>query len=451
MHNHPAGFAKAQVTPSVCATLRWCMLVVGLWIGTGSLTLADPPLLTNPPLSPIPPVPANPTLTTDTPITRDSVNSVDWFIADQFTFDDNLYRLPVYVDAATVAGPLAQREDGFNSTTLGGNGRWFSDSQTFGFDIRADENRFIHNDSLDNVSGKGNLAWDWRLASLWSGQVGVSYYRGLANFADTGYYGRDVVQRYDYFGTIRYEIGPHLAIYGGFIGADTSQSAVPEQLYDFHSKAGDAGIELASSSQNTVTFDYRYTDATFPQNFVLDGVPFNSDYKEDMERVIVKYIFTASTELDVSAGYLKRDYPQSNFATFSGDIWKAALQWQPTDNWQWVLTGWRQLTAYVESESDYFVSKGIAIAPAWIVADTLTLSLGASRESHDYISSSPSAIAFAMRNDNLTTEEFRATYTPTSSLTFKLTVNHQQRESNQAQFQFGDVLAMASVTYMIRP
>ena len=427
------------------------MLAVGLWIGAGSSALADPPLLSNPPLAPNPPVTANPTLTTDSPITRDSPNSVDWFIADQITYDNNLYRLPTYLNVTTVAGPSARREDGYNSTTLGGNGRWFSDSQTFGFDIRADENRFLHNDALNNLSGKGNLAWDWRLASLWSGQVGVSYYRGLANFADTGYYARDVVQRYDYFGNIRYRVGPHLAIYGGMIGADTKQTAVPEQIYDFHSKARNAGIELASNSQNTLTFDYRYTDATFPQSFVLNGEPFNSNYREDTERVLLKYVFSAATELDVSAGYLKRDYPESNFGTFSGDIWKAALQWQPTDNLQWVLTSWRQLTAYIEAESDYFVSNGVAIAPTWIAADTLNLSLGVARESHDYINSSPSALTFATRYDRVTTEQARIVYTPTSSLTFKFTFNFEQRDSNLTRFQYNDLVAIAGVTYMIRP
>jgi hypothetical protein len=451
MRNIQTGFDSTRARQSGFTRVTRCMLAFGLWLGAVSAAFADPPLLTNPPLAPAPPVLANPTLTTDSPITRDSANSVDWFVADQLTYDNNLYRLPTYLDITKVAGPLAKREDGFNSATLGGDGRWFSDSQTFGFDIRADENRFIHNDSLDNLSGKGNLAWDWRLTSLWSGQVGVSYYRGLANFADTGYYARDVVQRYDYFGSIRYQVGPHLALYGGAIGADTSQSAVAEQLYNFRSKAGNAGLELASASQNTLAFDYRYTDATFPQNFMLNGVSFNSNYREDTERVIVKYAFTAATELDVSAGYLKRDYPAANFAAFSGDVWKAALQWQPTDNLQWVLTGWRQLTAYIEAESDYFVSNGVAIAPVWIAADTLTLSLGLSRETHNYISSSPSVLTFDTRHDRLTTEQARLSYTPTSSLTFKLTVNEEQRDSNLARFHYNDTLAMVSVIYMIRP
>jgi hypothetical protein len=410
--------------------------VAGL-LGSGSLAMA----VTDPP----------PPLTTDSPITKDSPSNIDFFVADQFTYDSNLYRLPAHFDIPVIAGPNARREDGFNSVSVGGDGRWFSDSQAFDLSFQADDNRYIHNDSLNNVSGKGDLQWDWRLASLWSGQLGVSYYRGLANFADTGYYARDVVEREDYYGTVRFQVGPHWAVYGGFIGANTSQTAVPEQLYDFHSNAGSAGIEFATSSQNTVTLDYRYTNATFPQDFILNGTPFNSDYKEDTARVMVKYVFTAATELDVSAGYLKRDYPQAQFATFSGDIWKAALQWQPTDSLQWVLTGWRQLNAFIDAESDYFVSNGVSIAPVWAASQTLSASLIASWEKHDYLSSSPTDLTLPQRQDRLTSAQGRLIYTPLDSLSFKLTCRFDKRSSNLPRLPFNDTLAALSVTYKIRP
>jgi Putative beta-barrel porin 2 len=397
------------------------VLAVGVLIGIGPLAVAavDLPSRTDLPYSPGSP------LTTDSPITRDSPSNIDFYIADQFTYYDNLYGLPSYTDVTAVAGPLATREDSFNSISLGGDGRWFSDNQVFGLNFRADENRFTHNDSLNNVSGTGNLEWDWRLQTDWSGQVGVSYYRGLANFANTGYYARDVVQREDYFGTLRYQVGPHWAIYGGFIGA--------------------------TSSDNTIALDYRYTDATFPQDFIVNGATFNSDYREDTARILVKYVFSAATELDASGGYLKRDYPVSNFATFSGDIWQVALKWTPTDNLQWVVMGWRQLAAYVEAQSDYYVSTGGSIAAVWAASDTLALSVGVTRENHDYIASSPSAITFASRYDRLSTEQARLVYSPTPYLGFKLAYHYEQRESNQAQFQYNDGVATASVTYMIRP
>jgi len=115
------------------------------------------------------------------------------------------------------------------------------------------------------------------------------------------------------------------------------------------------------------------------------------------------------------------------------------------------VTGWRQLTAYLEAQSDYYVSTGGSIAAVWAASDILALSVGATRENHDYINSSPSAITFASRYDRLSTEQARLVYSPTHYLTFKLAYRYEQRESNQAQFQYNDGVASASVTYMIRP
>jgi hypothetical protein len=87
----------------------------------------------------------------------------------------------------------------------------------------------------------------------------------------------------------------------------------------------------------------------------------------------------------------------------------------------------------------------------WAASDILALSVGATRENHDYIASSPSAITFTSRFDRLSSEQARLVYSPTHYLTFKLAYHYEQRESNQAQFQYNDGVATASVTYMIRP
>jgi hypothetical protein len=117
-----------------------------------------------------------------------------------------------------------------------------------------------------------------------------------------------------------------------------------------------------------------------------------------------------------------------------------------------VLTGWRQLTAYVDAESDYFISNGVSLNPTWIATQTLKLSLTVSRENHDYINSSPSTISLdASRRDKLTSAQGGLIYAPKDSLLFNLTCRYDKRSSNQPLFQYNDTLATASVTYKIRP
>jgi opacity protein-like surface antigen len=369
------------------------------------------------------------------------------YVGEQLTYDDNLYRLPSIADVTALAGPRAKRQDLIDSASLGADIHWYSGNQAVGVNFRADDNRFSHNNALNNTSGRGNLVWDWRLGGNLSGQAGADYYRALVSFANTNYYARDLVERVDYFGSARYRVGPHWALFGGVIDADTSLSAAAVQLYDFHSKSGNAGVEYASASGNTVNWEYRYTDARFPQAFVLNGAPFNSNYNEDTTRVLVKYALTAATLLQASAGYLKRNYPYSQFAAFSGNIWRASLQWQPTDELQFVFTGWRELKAYVDSESDYFVSTGGSIEPAWTASDKLTLSLAVSWENHDYIGSSPSTLTFASRHDQVMTQQARLVYKPAPSLAVNLTYRYDRRDSNRASLEFDDTLAAANITF----
>jgi hypothetical protein len=369
------------------------------------------------------------------------------YVAEQLTYDDNLYGLPSNADVAALAGPHARRQDLIDSVSLGADVHWFSGHQAVGVDFRVDDNRFSHNDALNNTSGIGNLVWDWRLGGNLSGQAGADYYRALVSFTDTNYYARDLVERVDYFGSARYRVGPHWALFGGIIDADTSLSAVAEQLYDFHSKSGNAGVEYASASDNTVTWEYRYTDARFPQAFVLNGAPFNSNYNEDTTRLSVKYAFTAATRIEASAGYLKRNYPYSEFAAFSGNIWRASVQWQPTAELQFVLTGWRELKAYVDSQSDYFVSNGGSIEPAWTPSEKLTLSLAASWDNHDYIGSSPSTLTFVSRHDKIMTRQVRLVYKPMQSIAVNLTYSYNRRDSNRTRLEFDDTLATANITF----
>jgi hypothetical protein len=97
------------------------------------------------------------------------------------------------------------------------------------------------------------------------------------------------------------------------------------------------------------------------------------------------------------------------------------------------------------------VSKGASLAPVWTASDTLKLSLEISRANHDYIDASPSTLIFVSRHDRVATEQARLVYTPAKFVEVSLTYLYVERDSNQAQFEYNDTLATASVTFKIMP
>jgi hypothetical protein len=167
--------------------------------------------------------------------------------------------------------------------------------------------------------------------------------------------------------------------------------------------------------------------------------------------VLLRYALTEKTILDASAGYLKREYPTNAIGSFSGEIWRAALQWQPTPKTQLLVGVWQQLDADLTSQTDYFKDRGFSLTPEWIASEKLTFSATISRDTNDYLGSNPAGFVTVVttqaRHDTLTGETGSLVYTPIRAIVLTFSVAHVKRDSNIPQFQFNDFQGSANITY----
>ena len=376
-----------------------------------------------------------------------AIDTFQFYLADQVTYDDNLFRLPP--GTAGVPGaifPNASQGDAVNSTTLGGQGKWAIGRQEVEIDLRADENRFKHNDALDYVSANAVGTWNWRLGQYLSGQVATFYDRSLASFSETRYSGKDLVTSLEELGYARYQIGPHWAAYGQIRGSYTDHSAVIEQFNDFHNKAGYTGVEYATDVNDTFGFEYQYVDITFKQNVAVPAGAY--DYNEDTYKFLAKYSITDKTQIGGYAGYLQRKYPALGIGAYSGDIWRVNLGWAATDKTSLNVSAWHELHAYVDAESNYFVAKGVSLGPTWVATDKLSFTLLGTYEKQNYINASSSVvITGTAREDKVDSEQLSIRYAPRDAWLVNVFFRHAKRDSNQFQFSFVDNVVSASATY----
>jgi hypothetical protein len=375
---------------------------------------------------------------------------IDYYVGDEETYDSNLYRLPSYVtDVSTLIAPNATREDYVNTAFVGFDGVWTPGQQQIGLTARANDNRFAHNTELNNYSGNADLLWNWRVGSVLSGQAGGDYSRSLANFSETLYLGRDVVDSSDAFGSARYQIGPRWAVYGGIRQTDSTHTASPAKYNDYASSSGDAGIEFATAVQDTVGFEYAYMHGRFDEGvFLLNGSPFDRNFNQNTYSGVLKYVLSDKTTLNATGSYVKRSYTDEPEGAFSGNTWNVSMQWQATEKTQLIFSGYRQLQAYLGSQADYFVGTGGSILATWVASEKLNFKLVASYANQNYIGTSPSvALTGAPRRDKISAEQATVTYDPTRALEFTFTYNNQQRHSNQAEFGFNDELATVMGTF----
>jgi hypothetical protein len=375
--------------------------------------------------------------------------------SDILTYDNNLYRLPAGITDLTTLpgiGPNPSRQDTIDSVTGALDAEWLTGArQSVDLDLRADYNRFFKNADLNNVSSSDRVAWNWGLADVLSGKVGADYTRLLGGFSNAQVYSRDIVNRSDVFASMRYQVGPRWGVFGGVLGSTYSVTSAQATYNNSKSKGVDVGFDF-TSELNRLGFDYRYNDSRAPNSIVLNGELFDPDFREDRARVLFTYALTEKTLLDASAGYLKREYPSSAIGSFSGEIWRAALQWQPTPKTQLLVGVWQQLDADLTSQTDYFVDKGVSLTPQWIASEKLTFSATVSRDTQNYIGSNPlgpipvDSVGQA-RHDTLTAETGSLIYTLTSAIVLTFSAAHVNRNSNISQFEYNDFQGSANITY----
>ncbi len=318
-------------------------------------------------------------------------------------------------------------------------------------DLRADYNRYIRNTDLNNVSSSDRVAWNWGLGGVLSGQVGADYNRLLGGYTNTLVYNRDIVNRSDYFASMRYQVGPRWGIFGGLMGSLYSVTAANANFNNSTTRGVDVGADYATEL-NRIGFDYRFNDSRAPNSTVLNGVLFDPDYREERARVLFRYALSEKTIFDGSAGFLKRDYPSTAIGSFSGEIWRAAFQWQPTPKTQLLVGAWRQLDADLTAQTDYFVDKGFSLTPEWIASEKVTVSFTVSHDTQNYVGSNPVGpipIVFTgqARHDTLTGENGSLVYTPIRAIVLTFTAGHLKRNSNISQFAYNDFQSSANITY----
>jgi glycosyltransferase involved in cell wall biosynthesis len=379
----------------------------------------------------------------------------DVFVADQYTYDNNIFRLPPSgVDVATLIGPNASREDHINTSSAGMNAQWAVGKQFITLDLDADYNRFARNTNLSNVSSTDAFKWNWIIGDRLTGQVGTDYLRALGSFYDTFNYTRDMVDQTEYWGSARYAVGPHVALFGGILYTTTLLSQPALKVNDNRRKAVDFGLEYATDSQRSFDFDYRYTDARYSHTSFLNGVSFDPDYRDETGRVTFKDQLSEKTKIEALVGYLKRTYPSTAIGAFSGDIWRVTFDWRPTDKTELVIAASRDLQAQLSTQTDYFVSKAVSISPTWIASEKITVAVTLSRDQQDFIGTNEFAVSstLANRSDLVNSGQINVIYsplvfTPVRGLTFNFTFRREHRGSNQPTLSYNDSIAKAGLTY----
>ncbi|MFL6602487.1 MAG: outer membrane beta-barrel protein [Steroidobacteraceae bacterium] len=373
------------------------------------------------------------------------------FVAAETNYDDNLFRLPANLSTqAAGLGADSTRMDRIDVASAGLSYQWQPSAQTIKANAGAAYNRFANNGILNNTSRYAKLEWDWRLADRWSGQLGSNYTEALANFANNHFFAKDILRSSGYFGEIDWQLGPHVFLSANARHSSTTHSAAERVYEDYAANTGGTGVKYVTEAGNEFGWEYRYTHADYPHNAQVKGIPFDQKFAESTSGFHLKYLLTGKTQIEASAGYLKRDYPTSNYGDFSGSVWHTTLTWAPGAKTQVVFNAWRQLTAYLDAQSDYFVSNGVSIAPTWQPTTKLSFALQYTRDRDRYIGSSFVAAPVPdTRRETVSSGKFIATWDPTDLIRVTAAYKFERRHSTVDLFTYDDNLETIDIRFML--
>lgn len=383
--------------------------------------------------------------TSDGSTSPDAADPIQFFIADRYLYDDNLFRVPDgLLESDPSILPPESLEDYVNRASAGLRLRLDASRQVFHADLRIDDVRYDRNDDLNYTGGNAQVAWDWQAGSNWSGKLNGQYDRSQASLANYRFFNKDIVDTALYGLEVRYAIGSRWRLLAAGAGADTDHSAQLRSVENFESVTGRGGLEYETPAGNLFALEYRYTDADFPVAESLAGAP--RGYTERVPGVRMEYAFTEITQLRARAGYLERDYQDPTSGDYSGEIWDVVLHWAPRSKLYVDFKAWHELKAYADAESDYFVADGGSITPTWEPTTKITVAAAFSYEKQDYIGVSLLAPPIeGGREDEAQAAQLTFDYTPRDLLSIGLAYRWTDRESNREFRGYDDNVASVQV------
>ena len=383
-------------------------------------------------------------LATNVHAAADVKDPFDFFISDEYSYDDNLFRIPenlslldpTQVDVEALPG--RSEDDYINRVSAGVDVRTDVGRQVFNFGLKFSDVRYQKNDDLNYRGGAANLNWDWQLGSRLEGRLSGLYDRSQASFANYLLFDRDVVETQAYGLDLRYRIGSRFALAagGGLASGDHSLAARRDQNFD--GETARFGLEYRTPSNNLLALDYRSTHVEFDNLPDLPGV-IGRDYDEDSPTVIAKYAFTVKTSLEVRAGYIDRDYIDPAARDYSGETWNVAVRWEPRITLLFDIKAAHELRSYSDAETDYFEADVFSIGPTWKPLEQLKLTTAFSWEDQDYIANGLPQLE-GPRKDEVRAVKVALDYTPRDMVALGLTYQFIERESNRELREYDNAL-----------
>lgn len=345
------------------------------------------------------------------------------FVAIGYTYDDNLLRLP----DDTPAG--FQRSDRARQAQAGIIVERPIGRQRLTGTAKVSRVTFDHYTQLD-YNGKdfdGDLAWE--LGNRWSGHLGGSYVETLTPFSDTSTNQRNLRTTRRVNATAAWRFHPSWRLRGGYTRNAYEYELVTQRVNDRDQDLVEFGGDYLARSGSTVGLVARQVKGKYKNPRVVGGVLLVNDFKQSELKTSINWQFSGITQIQVLAGYARREYDLNSSRNSSGLNGRTSIRWAPLGKVSFNAEAWREFAAVESLVVNSSLNRGASVGATWAATGKISATASLRREKRRF-----DVLIDSLRDvddiDTTKSAQLGMTYAPTQATQLSVSLFREQREGS---------------------
>ena len=303
--------------------------------------------------------------------------------------------------------------------------------QRFILDLQVENRDYNTFNVLDHTEYRGLGQWRWQAGNQWSGDVGYSKRRFLGAPESIQAAIKDMVTEDRFFANAGYLITPSYRVRGGAEYLKWDHDEPTRVGLDARIWSYVAGLDYLTAAGNSIGGQVRYSEGDYPnRQAIAPGTLVVNDYQETETSLVVHWILTGKSTLDLRAGYTKREHDQVAQRDFDGFTGRASADWFVGAKTLLNFALWREVRSTEDVSASYIVSEGWSIGPAWAPTVKTILQLRYLDEEQDYRGDPSLALGAPQREDHFRGIFGSAGYQPIRNFYVAVTAQYGGRDSN---------------------
>lgn len=340
------------------------------------------------------------------------------------TQDSNVLRLSKNVNPLSVG--VDQRNDRIGTAHLGVSLNVPISQQTVQAEYEWFRSKYQHLKDLDFTGHTARANWNWLVQQVFTGTVGYNESEGLASFNNIQKNAPDLITSRTAYATGNWQMTPRYRWNAGLNAGETKHSDADRKINDIEIQSAELGLSYVTPLDNSFGVVTRVEQGKLPNGVLVDGLPFDNQYRQVGVGGMVTWIFTPHSRFDGRVEYVRRNYDQFSARDYRGPIVKALYTWAPTPRLTVAAALVRDVGPADDVQTSFVLVTGGYVRPRWNVTEKITLQGNAEYNVWDY------------HSDSLTGQSFKhhvrlfggsISYRPTPKILLQAGYNREVRTS----------------------